>query len=70
MELVAASGTINQSMLAYCHYFDIVIALMYLDIQGDFFQMVLYRSGPTQQDKLAKYTGPTQETGPPNRKND
>ena len=40
MELVAASGTINQSMLAYCHYFDIVIALMYLDIQGDYFQMV------------------------------
>ena len=43
---------------------------MYLDIQGDFFQMVLYRSGPTQQDKLAKYTGPTQETGPPQQKND
>ena len=39
MELVAASGTINQSMLAYCHYFDIVIALMYLDIQGDFFKL-------------------------------
>ena len=38
MELVAASGTINQSMLAYCHYFDIVIALVYLDIQGDFFK--------------------------------
>ena len=28
---------------------------------------VKYGSGPTQQDKMAKYTGPTQGTGPPNR---
>ena len=40
-------------------------------LQGDFFKWShpeKYGSGPTQQDKMAKYTGPTQETGPPQQK--